>query len=104
MSLISTEALAKEYGDRRVVDGVSLHVKPGEIVGLLGPNGAGKTTTFNMIVGIVRPDEGAVNFEGQEITRLPMHLPWIRARDHLGNAPSFPSHSGRYSERIHYRW
>ena len=88
MSLISTEALAKEYGDRRVVDGVSIHVKPGEIVGLLGPNGAGKTTTFNMIVGIVRPDEGAVNFEEQEITHLPMHL---RARAGVGYLTQEPS-------------
>ena len=88
MSLISTEALAKEYGDRRVVDGVSIHVKPGEIVGLLGPNGAGKTTTFNMIVGIVRPDEGAVNFEEQEITQLPMHL---RARAGVGYLTQEPS-------------
>ena len=88
MSLISTEALAKEYGSRRVVDGVSINVKPGEIVGLLGPNGAGKTTTFNMIVGIVRPDEGAVNFEEQEITRLPMHL---RARAGVGYLTQEPS-------------
>lgn len=88
MSLISTEALAKEYGDRRVVDGVSIHVKPGEIVGLLGPNGAGKTTTFNMIVGIVRPDEGAVVFEEKEITGLPMHL---RARAGVGYLTQEPS-------------
>ena len=88
MSLISTEALAKEYGNRRVVDGVSINVKPGEIVGLLGPNGAGKTTTFNMIVGIVRPDEGTVNFEEQEITRLPMHL---RARAGVGYLTQEPS-------------
>ena len=60
---LSTEGLAKEYAQRRVVDGVSIHVSPGEIVGLLGPNGAGKTTTFNMVVGIVRPDEGDVLFE-----------------------------------------
>ena len=53
MSLLATDQLAKEYGQRRVVDGVSIHVNPSEIVGLLGPNGAGKTTTFNMIVGIV---------------------------------------------------
>ena len=58
MKFLSTESLAKEYTQRRVVDGVSIHVSPGEIVGLLGPNGAGKTTTFNMVVGIVRPDEG----------------------------------------------
>ena len=70
MSLLSTESLAKEYGQRRVVDGVSINVTPGEIVGLLGPNGAGKTTTFNMIIGVVRPDEGAVLFQKKEITFL----------------------------------
>ena len=48
MNFLSTEGLAKEYAQRRVVDGVSIHVSPGEIVGLLGPNGAGKTTTFNL--------------------------------------------------------
>ncbi len=60
MSFLSTEGLVKEYAQRRVVDGVSVNVNPGEIVGLLGPNGAGKTTTFNMVVGIVRPEEGEV--------------------------------------------
>ena len=74
MSLLSTENLAKEYGQRRVVDGVSINVTSAEIVGLLGPNGAGKTTTFNMIIGVVRPDEGAVVFQQNEITSLPMHL------------------------------
>ena len=62
MSLLRTELLAKAYRKRRVVDGVSIKVEPGEIVGLLGPNGAGKTTTFNMVVGVVKPDEGAVLF------------------------------------------
>src|SRR5688572_32310446 len=70
MSLVRTEKLVKAYRKRRVVNGVSIHVEPGEIVGLLGPNGAGKTTTFNMVVGVVRPDEGAVQFQGANITRL----------------------------------
>src|ERR1035441_477658 len=71
--LLTTEKLVKVYGSRRVVDGVSVAVGAGEIVGLLGPNGAGKTTTFNMVVGIVKPDEGAVKFGGRDIAPLPMH-------------------------------
>ena len=73
MSLIATENLVKSYRRRRVVNGVSINVNPGEIVGLLGPNGAGKTTTFNMVVGIVKPDEGGVKFEQKEISHLAMH-------------------------------
>ena len=88
MKFLSTEGLAKEYAQRRVVDGVSIHVSPGEIVGLLGPNGAGKTTTFNMVVGIVRPDEGGVLFEQEEITDLPMHE---RARAGIGYLTQEPS-------------
>ena len=88
MNFLSTEGLAKEYAQRRVVDGVSIHVNPGEIVGLLGPNGAGKTTTFNMVVGIVRPDEGGVLFEQEEITDLPMHE---RARAGIGYLTQEPS-------------
>lgn len=88
MKFLSTEGLAKEYAQRRVVDGVSIHVSPGEIVGLLGPNGAGKTTTFNMVVGIVRPDEGDVLFEQKEITDLPMHE---RARAGIGYLTQEPS-------------
>jgi len=88
MNFLSTEGLAKEYAQRRVVDGVSIHVSPGEIVGLLGPNGAGKTTTFNMVVGIVRPDEGGVLFEQEEITGLPMHE---RARAGIGYLTQEPS-------------
>src|ERR1043166_303204 len=71
--LLSTERLVKEYRQRRVVNGVSITVAPGEIVGLLGPNGAGKTTTFNMVVGLIKPDDGAVKFQGRPITNLPMH-------------------------------
>jgi len=88
MKFLSTEGLAKEYAQRRVVDGVTIHVNPGEIVGLLGPNGAGKTTTFNIVVGIVRPDEGEVLFEGEEITDLPMHE---RARAGIGYLTQEPS-------------
>tara|TARA_Y100000766_G_scaffold277710_1_gene283492 strand:+ start:204 stop:926 length:723 start_codon:yes stop_codon:yes gene_type:complete len=88
MNFLSTEGLVKEYAQRRVADGVSIHVSPGEIVGLLGPNGAGKTTTFNMVVGIVRPDEGAVLFEQEEITDLPMHE---RARAGIGYLTQEPS-------------
>ena len=88
MNFLSTEGLAKEYAQRRVVDGVSIHVNPGEIVGLLGPNGAGKTTTFNMVVGIVRPDEGGVLFEQEEVTDLPMHE---RARAGIGYLTQEPS-------------
>ena len=88
MSLLRTENLVKEYHHRRVVNGVSIEVNPGEIVGLLGPNGAGKTTTFNMVVGVVRPDDGAVKFEDQEITRMPMHE---RARLGVGYLTQEPS-------------
>jgi lipopolysaccharide export system ATP-binding protein len=86
--LLVTENLAKEYRGRRVVNGVSVNVGAGEIVGLLGPNGAGKTTTFNMVVGVVKPDEGTVAFEGGQITTLPMHQ---RARLGIGYLTQEPS-------------
>jgi lipopolysaccharide export system ATP-binding protein len=80
--------LVKKYRQRRVVNGVSVYVDAGEIVGLLGPNGAGKTTTFNIVVGLVKPDEGQVRFREQEITRLPMHQ---RARRGIGYLTQEPS-------------
>jgi lipopolysaccharide export system ATP-binding protein len=86
--LLSTANLVKEYRSRRVVNGVSVNVGAGEIVGLLGPNGAGKTTTFNMVVGVVKPDEGQVSFQGHAITRLPMHK---RARLGIGYLTQEPS-------------
>ncbi|RME91987.1 MAG: LPS export ABC transporter ATP-binding protein [Verrucomicrobia bacterium] len=86
--MLETRGLVKEYRGRRVVAGVSIEVRPGEIVGLLGPNGAGKTTTFNMVVGIVRPDEGEVFFDGRPITRLAMHE---RARLGIGYLTQEPS-------------
>jgi lipopolysaccharide export system ATP-binding protein len=88
MSLLATEQLVKEYGQRRVVNGVCISVAPGEIVGLLGPNGAGKTTTFNMVVGLIRPDAGEIKFEDQVINRLPMHQ---RARLGIGYLTQEPS-------------
>lgn len=88
MGLLTTDKLAKAYRHRRVVDGVSIRVAAGEIVGLLGPNGAGKTTTFNMVVGLVRPDEGAVQFEERDIVSMPMHL---RARLGIGYLTQEPS-------------
>ena len=79
--LLTTDKLVKQYRHRRVVDGVSICVAAGEIVGLLGPNGAGKTTTFNMVVGVVKPEAGQVRFQNAPITRLPMHK---RARLGIG--------------------
>ena len=82
--MLRAEGLVKSYGGRRVVDGVSIEVRKGEVVGLLGPNGAGKTTTFYMIVGLIRPDEGKIALDDEDITHLPMHL---RARAGLGYLP-----------------
>ena len=86
--LLRTDGLAKEYGGRRVVNGVSISVGAGEIVGLLCPNGAGKTTTFNMVVGVGRPDEGTVTYQDRKITALPMHQ---RARLGIGYLTQEPS-------------
>ena len=86
--LLATDRLVKQYHGRRVVDGVSITVAPGEIVGLLGPNGAGKTTTFNLVVGVIKPDDGKVVFQGREITRLPIHQ---RARRGIGYLTQEPS-------------
>ncbi len=81
---VRTEGLVKEYGRRRVVNRVSIALHQGEIVGLLGPNGAGKTTTFNMIVGMIRPNEGSIFIDDHEITRKPMYQ---RARLGVGYLP-----------------
>ena len=79
--MIKTDALVKIYRGRRVVNEVSISVNRGEIVGLLGPNGAGKTTTFYMVVGLVKPNNGHVTLDGDNIAHLPMHL---RARKGIG--------------------
>jgi len=79
MRTLATEEICKSYRGRRVVNGVSLQVDQGEVVGLLGPNGAGKTTTFYAIVGLIPPDNGRVLYDGQDITDVPMYL---RARQY----------------------
>ena len=76
-----TENLVKKYRSRTVVDHVSIEVEQGEIVGLLGPNGAGKTTSFYMIVGLIRPIEGKIFLDDEEITSLPVYK---RARKGIG--------------------
>ena len=81
---IHTQNLIKRYGQRTVVNNVSFEVNQGEIVGLLGPNGAGKTTSFYMVVGIVKPDEGAVFLDDIDITKLPMYK---RAQMGIGYLP-----------------
>lgn len=84
MSVLKAESVAKSYGGRRVVNGINLEVKGGEIVGLLGPNGAGKTTTFHMMVGLVRPDDGRVFMNDEDLTSAPIHQ---RARAGLSYLP-----------------
>ena len=88
MSILSTRGLVKAFRKRRVVDGVSFRVEPGEIVGLLGPNGAGKTTSFLMVLGMVRPDEGEVLFRDEDVTRKPI---FRRARLGIAYLPQEPS-------------
>ena len=88
MHLLQTTGLVKEYARRRVVDGVDINVRRGEIVGLLGPNGAGKTTTFYMVTGIIPPDEGKIIFDKKDITRISMHH---RARSGIGYLSQEPS-------------
>jgi lipopolysaccharide export system ATP-binding protein len=85
---LRSESLVKIYKRRRVVDGVSIEVKQGEVVGLLGPNGAGKTTTFYMIIGFIKPDGGKVLLDSEEITRLPMYKRARRGIGYLSQEPS----------------
>ncbi len=89
MLTLATEEIGKSYRGRRVVNAVSVHVNPGEVVGLLGPNGAGKTTTFYMIVGLTPPDSGRILIGETDITSTPMYL---RARHHgISYLPQEPS-------------
>ena len=88
MPCLNLKNLVKVYGGRRVVDNVSLSLKDQEIVGLLGPNGAGKTTTFYMTVGLIRPEDGQVFLDENEITDLPMYQ---RARRGISYLPQEPS-------------
>ncbi len=82
--LLAARQLQKSYKARRVIEGVSMAVRQGEVVGLLGPNGAGKTTLFYMITGLVRPDGGVIELNGYDVTRLPMYR---RARLGIGYLP-----------------
>ncbi len=88
MESLVVDGLAKSFGKRKVVDGVSMRVKPGQIVGLLGPNGAGKTTTFYMIVGLIAPDSGSVLIGEEDISRKAMYE---RARLGIGYLAQEPS-------------
>lgn len=85
---LEVQEIVKTYGGRQVVNGLSFHVKQGEIVGLLGPNGAGKTTAFYMTVGLIRPDGGKVIFNDVDVTEKPIH---IRARMGMGYLAQEPS-------------
>ncbi len=88
MGLFQAHHLTKIYRRRKVVNDVTFHVDPGEIVGLLGPNGAGKTTVFKMAMGMVRPDGGSVELGGKDVTRFPMYK---RARQGMGYLSQEPS-------------
>ena len=86
--LVEAEGLVKIYRGRKVVSGVSINVRAGEVVGLLGPNGAGKTNSFYMVMGLIRPSEGSVRFRGVDVTHTPMYL---RARMGMGYLAQEPS-------------
>ena len=88
MKQLSVQELVKVYHRKAVVNRVSLQLTQGEIVGLLGPNGAGKTTTFYMIVGLTRPNQGRILFDGEDIRELPMYQ---RARKGINYLPQEPS-------------
>lgn len=97
---LQAENLVKVYGSRRVVEGINLTVKAGQIVGLLGPNGAGKTTTFGMIVGMVQPDEGSIYLNGRDVSDLPTYK---RAERGLGYLPQEPSVFRQLTVRENFR-
>ena len=86
--LLTAHSLCKTYQQRAVVNGVNLNVRAGEIVGLLGKNGAGKTTTFNMVIGVIKPDNGFVRFRDEDVTFLPLHE---RARKGIAYLTQEPS-------------
>ncbi len=86
--LLRAEGLVKVYGGRRVVNNVSLDVHPGEVVGLLGPNGAGKTTSFYMIVGLIKPDAGSIQFDGHDVSKLAMYQRARLGMCYLAQEPS----------------
>ncbi|MEC9093639.1 MAG: LPS export ABC transporter ATP-binding protein [Planctomycetota bacterium] len=93
MSVLKVEGLAKSFGGRKVVNGVSFEIAAGELVGLLGPNGAGKTTCFRMTCGMLAPDSGKVYLNGEDVTSWPMYR---RAKD--GNMGYLPQQSSVFSK------
>ena len=88
MPLLAAHELVKSYGGRRVVDGVSFTVDAGEIVGILGRNGAGKTTSFRMAIGMIAPESGSVEFDGRDVTRMPMYQHARAGMGYLAQEPS----------------
>jgi len=93
MEILAAKGLVKTYSRRRVVDGVSLEVRAGEIIGLLGPNGAGKSTSFKMMCGLVTPDRGSVFLQGVDVTKWPLHR---RSRE--GGMGYLPQQSSVFSK------
>lgn len=83
MAVLKTKDIIKQYKKRRVVDGISLTVETGKVVGLLGPNGAGKTTTFYSIAGFIQPDAGTIELNGEDITALPIHQRALKGLSYL---------------------
>ncbi len=88
MKILQSKNICKSFNKRKVVDNVSINVQQGEIIGLLGPNGAGKTTTFSMMLGLLKPDEGEIFLDKEDITKLPVYL---RARKGISFLPQEPS-------------
>ncbi|MDR3630349.1 MAG: LPS export ABC transporter ATP-binding protein [Desulfocapsaceae bacterium] len=88
MSLLETRDIVKRYGSRTVMNGISIQVNTGLVVGLLGPNGAGKTTSFYSIAGFIRPSSGAIVLDGEDITELPIHKRALKGISYLAQEPS----------------
>ena len=100
MTALHASGLSKSFRGRRVVDGVSFSVQPGEVVGLLGPNGAGKTTSFHCVVGLLAPDRGEVRLGERDLSGLPLHE---RARLGIGYLPQEPSIFRKLTVRQNFR-
>ena len=93
-AIVQVENLAKRYGTVEALCGVSFEVQEGEVFGLLGPNGAGKTTAFYMITGLIKPDQGRIELDGNDVTRLPMYQRARRGMGYLSRCtPGMPSMS-----------
>lgn len=88
MSILEAQKIVKRYGSRTVVNGVSLQVETGFVVGLLGPNGAGKTTSFYSIAGFIKPEGGEILLDGEAITKLPIHKRALKGISYLPQEPS----------------